>query len=218
MFSFFLFSGFISITKLSEESGIIDSYAFNGCQFKKVYIEDNILVKENAFYGNPIDEIFVGENCIVEKNAFENIPSLKRLILKDCFVDKKAFYRCYNIEALHIDGSDLDLQLGCFDYIQPCIYYHGVVDLFMDSTILVINRIYKAVFVNASYQHDTFCLIPVKKGLNQPCPAFKSSNSSLLNRDKTNNIVNVDCKEQTCDTSINNSKYAYLFSFLISFK
>lgn len=189
-------------------------YAFANSEISIVSILKNVTINSNAFANSKINELYVGDNSIVEPFAFTNIPSLETVTLINCGIKQDVFFMTKNIKSLKIDGIRLDLQSGCFQTIQVCIYYFGNEDYYKDSTILVIKRIYKAIFVTNQYPADlkTFCEIPVIRGFNNPCPAARTK--SVDNNNIKQLPANAD-PEPTCQECISNSKSGYFLSLLI---
>lgn len=211
-------NGKINIGKTSQphsgpdgsSNAYIDYNVFVNTEITEVLIGKHIKVNSNAFNGTKITSVTVDDGCIINENAFPSLSTLKTVTLINCIVQSDAFYLCKEIEFIHINGRKLDLRMGCFDSIQACIYYHGNEDYYKDSTILVLNRIYKAVFVEDSYPLPTFCVIDVKKG-DKTCPPKRGHVAFIIgapDAPKAN-------QEATCQECISNSKAAYLLAFFM---
>lgn len=198
-----------------EQIGLIDNEAFKNLDLSSVTIGKNIEVNQYAFYNTKLENLSLNTGCIIHSNAFRNVITLRIVYLTDCKVDTNAFFLCMNINSLHINGRLLELQSGCFDSIKACVYYYGVDDYYLDTTIIVINRVYTAVFVKHNYNHKTFCVIPVTKGFNNPCPRERASNAFIIAAPENNVLNQKSISEPTCQECVSNSRAAYLLAFFI---
>lgn len=172
-----------------QECTKIGQYAFSGTQIAgSVNIKGGESIEKFAFNNTKITELHVmTPRTTISSYAFQDVSTLKSVELIGCICQTYAFIGCVNIDKITIDSQYIFFESGCFDDIQACVYYLGSKDLIIDISIVVIQRIYKAVFVT-DYTKSTFCRIPVQ-GLNSACPS---------KRPETPSVNKAEVEEVTC--------------------